>query len=144
MSTEVIVSSPVQTDIEIVGAGFSTTVMIGGVLGESAGEPDIPAFFFSYGDATPKSLLTVEAGKRVLEVLVAIEVPFNGVGAALSVGTLADPDRLVPAGMIDPSVAATYEFSPAELFSADTAVFLFITPGSGASAGNGSVFFQPQ
>jgi hypothetical protein len=143
--TQVILAPQSKTQI-VLANGFRTTLYMGAVLGGAGGGGGAlqPPIFFAHGDSTPKLLTTVQAGQRVLELLLTIEVPFNGSGPSLSVGSLADPNLLASAGQSDPSVAATYEFAPGLLFGVDTAIYLFITPGSGSSAGNGSVTFQPE
>ena len=94
---------------------------------------------FAYGDASPKPLLTVPAGGRVLAVRVIIDSPFDGAGAALSVGDAAGPAGLMPAGANDPAVPGTYAAHPAALYATGTALTLAITPGAGASQGTGLV-----
>lgn len=156
-TTEVIVRSGSRTDVTFEN-GVTTelgprlhltelvmaSVVVGppGPVGPPGGS--LPTLTFSYGDATPSLIATLTAGSRPFNVRLSIETPFNGAGAQLSVGTLLNPNLLVPAADIDPAVAAVFEFSPQTLFLSDTAVYLFITPGSGASAGAGNVIIQRQ
>lgn len=93
---------------------------------------------FSWGDATPASVdPQVPANCMVLEVGIHIEVPFNGVGAALKVGDAGDDDRLLTASQVDPATAGSYGSHPSYRYTVATTVKLAITPGAGASAGRG-------
>lgn len=94
---------------------------------------------FAYGDATPKLIGTVSAGLTVVSVAIDVQVPFDGVGAALSVGTTASPERFMAAADNAPDMVATFEVAPFDDAVVATDVYLFITPGSGASAGGGVV-----
>lgn len=98
---------------------------------------------FSYGDATPVLITTMLAGKRVITVKMFIDVAFNGIGANLSVGTMGNPTDLMGTGL-DPSIAVGYNVTPQKSYSVDTEIYLFITPGSGATSGSGSVVLQGQ
>jgi len=97
---------------------------------------------FAYGDATPATVLTCPAGKTVLSVSLVILTPFNGSGAALTVGDAADIDRLMSANENDPAIAGTFESHPAHTYVAATIIKLWITPGGGASAGNGILLIR--
>lgn len=97
---------------------------------------------FAWGDATPKLLVTVVANKRVYRVRLWIETPFNGTGAALTVGSVADPDELIAATENDPTSEGVYETYPDKRYLASTPVSLTITPGAGASAGAGQVHLE--
>lgn len=99
-------------------------------------------FRFDWGDATPKTLLTVPADKLVERVAIHVVEPFDGAGAALTIGDSDDPDRLLRATDNDPTTAGTYEVRPNLEYGSPTAVNLYITPGSGASAGSGLVILD--
>lgn len=94
---------------------------------------------FAFGDATPKTLLTLAARRRVLTVQVTVDTPFDGVGAALSVGTAAAPAALLPADAIDPASPGSYAANPVLSFAEATALTLSISPGAGAGTGAGVV-----
>lgn len=97
---------------------------------------------FSWGDATPKPILTVSAGKTVFTAQIVITVPFNGVGAALRLGDAGDLGRLMSSSAIAPSIAAEWETNPGYTYSVDTQILLEITPGTGASQGSGFVILE--
>lgn len=103
-----------------------------------------PAYTFYFGDATPALITTLPAGTRIFALELAINAAFDGIGAAVTVGTLADNDALLRSDQVNPGLAAIYESSPNLVLGEDTAIYLFISPGSGASQGNGSVSIQRQ
>ena len=93
---------------------------------------------FAYGDATPASVdPKVPAGCMVVKVGLHLDVPFNGVGAALTVGDAGDTDRLMLATQNDPTTAASYETHPTYRYVAETTITLSITPGTGGTQGRG-------
>jgi hypothetical protein len=94
---------------------------------------------FAYGDATPKPMSAALAGKLIHEIQIHIVIPFDGVGAALTVGDAGDPARLLAADQVDPATVATYAAHPVCRYGADTALNLYITPGAGATQGAGLV-----
>lgn len=104
----------------------------------------VPTVAFAYGDASPTLITTLLVGQRLTDVRLSIEEAFNGVGARLSVGTMLDPDAYADGDLIDPASPFVFEFAPQTVFLVDTPVYLFITPGSGTSAGKGSVILQRQ
>jgi hypothetical protein len=101
-------------------------------------------YTFAYGDASPVPITTALAGKIVYGVCVHIVVPFNGVGASITIGDAADPDRLMAANENDPSQVGTNETNPAYKFAADTPVLLTINPGAGGSQGSGLITLNIQ
>lgn len=97
---------------------------------------------FAWGDATPKPLFTVRAGKRIPLVSVVVTTAFDGAGAALTIGDANDTDRLMTADQNDPASVWTYEATPGYAYASDTALTLSITPGAGATAGAGTVYIE--
>lgn len=102
----------------------------------------IQAIDFAWGDATPKTLLTVASGKSIFSCRINIDIAFDGTAPSLTVGPAGDPDELMPAGSNDPATVGQYEYSPGVVYGASTALFLTIVPGAGASAGRGQVIFE--
>lgn len=97
---------------------------------------------FSFGDASPKPIAQIAAGRTVFTAQVVIQTPFNGVGAALSVGDAGIGDRLLRSNQTDPTFAAEYETNPAHTYSSDTQILLAITPGAGCTSGTGFVLLE--
>jgi len=142
------VSQPVVTAVE--GTTITTSVIATQVVTlltaeqgpagvDGADATGQRTFAFEWGDATPVPLLTVDAGRMVLACTVSLDVPFDGVGASLSIGDAGDDGSLFDAGMIDTSVVGSFQNSPCLRFGTDTEVLLTITPGTGASTGSGVV-----
>lgn len=92
---------------------------------------------FAYGDATPVALTTALSGKLVYGVDLHIRVPFDGSGAALTVGDAGNTARLMAANENDPTAAGSYTTTPVYAYGSDTGLTLSITPGAGASQGAG-------
>lgn len=147
-----VILSITETVVELVEIEGATVE----VIGESValvevgvqGPPGTPApgaiapINFSWGDASPVLLAMVGAGKHAYVVELIITTALNGVGAALSVGSLAAPAELMATTDNNPASVASYETNPDKLYGAATAIYLTITPGSGASAGAGQIRLQ--
>lgn len=102
-----------------------------------AGAGITPPINFAFGDATPTPVLTAAVKSEVMLVSLQIETPFNGVGAAVKLGTAASPGLLMDTWQNDPSTANTYDVVPRVALAAGTQIVLTITPGAGASQGTG-------
>lgn len=94
---------------------------------------------FSYGDANPALIASLPAGRRVALAQIDVATAFNGIGAALSIGTLGSPGSIMPADDNDPRQVCSYSTTPMQTA---TDIYLFITPGSGATAGAGHVLIK--
>lgn len=92
---------------------------------------------FAFGDATPVTVVTATANKLVYSVQIHIRVPFNGTGAALTVGDAAQPDRLMKATENDVLTVGANTTAPAYMYTVNTPLLLSITPGAGATQGAG-------
>lgn len=127
----------------VVETGKTINIQLSGPAGPpgSGGAVEIP---FAYGDATPKDLLLVVANKLVYTVSVVIKQAFNGVGAALTIGSSGSPSALMAANENDPTQVGEYETNPSVFYGVNTQLQLFITPGAGASAGSGVVLISVQ
>ena len=99
----------------------------------------VPAVAFSYGDASHVVATAPFAG-IIRTVRVDFETPFNGAAPAVSVGFLGDVDALMATGENDPSEAASFEVAVDVPVTAGAQIWLDITPGIGASQGNGVLF----
>lgn len=99
---------------------------------------------FAYGDASPTMLATAVAGKLVYGVGLHIKVPFDGIGATLTVGDAGQADRLMAAGENDVTQVGSNATAPAYVYGVNTAITLSIAPGAGASQGSGTVVLYIQ
>lgn len=97
---------------------------------------------FSYGDATPQLIASLGAGDLVVSSQLVIEDAFNGIGASISIGTLGDPDAVFPSSGVLLSEEGIYIVDVSLVISIPTDLYLFITPGSAASAGSGFLFLS--
>ena len=127
----------VESETVVVGVGAQGP---GGAKGQDGAAGTIGTIFdFSYGDATPALICTVDAGKRIYTATILIDEPFDGVGAVLSVGLPGLPDAVFPAALNAPGAVGQYEVFPNEAFPSAVSLYLNITPGHGASQGSGQV-----
>lgn len=110
-----------------------------GASGAVAGRVVVP---FAYGDATPQPIYTAPDAGTSLMLRVVIDTPFNGVGAALQIGTAASPDALMGTAGNDPATAATYEAAPDAILTTGEQILLTIVPGTGATQGAGRIIFD--
>lgn len=105
----------------------------------TSGDGLLPAVNFAFGDASSVVVTTtaddsVEVTRLVLE----IETPFNGTGATISVGTLAQPTLLMTTEQNTPYIAATFDLAPGVELSPSTGIYLTINAGT-ASQGSGKL-----
>lgn len=99
---------------------------------------------FAYGDATPAAITTALAGKLVYGVSIHIKTPFDGIGAALTVGDAGQVDRLMAAAENAPGQVGSNTTTPALAYAVDTPLILSITPGAGATQGAGLIIIEVQ
>lgn len=97
---------------------------------------------FAWGDATPAVLLSVAAGAVIFSVTLVILESFDGTGAALSVGITGTSGLLLATNQCNPLVEGSYQSSPGYQFETPQILRLFITPGAGASKGNGVIIID--
>lgn len=130
-----------QTIVQQVVSGGTIILQDAGIQGPPgpSSSPDVVSSF-AYGDATPALLASLAAGSFLATSRVVIETPLNGAGATVSVGTLANPGLLVPSSGVMPGEAGVYDTASSLTVTAPTDIYLFISPGAGASAGAGTVF----
>lgn len=130
---------------EIGGAGQLEVIEVAepGMPGP-AGPPGsaLPPISFAYGDASPAQIYTLTKRSMVISCSLYIRTAFDGAGAALKVGTPSAPEALLPAGFNDPNSLGQYENSPDLELPAGSQITLTITPGTGASQGNGVVVIE--
>lgn len=96
----------------------------------------VPAISFAFGDA-PRTVWTAEVNGILSGARLSIEHAFDGDGAAIMVGVQSNPSAVMQAGQSDPKTAGDYEVTPDIVMMAGQTVTITITPGAGASAGDG-------
>lgn len=142
-----VVQSQPDTTVAQISATPPSVVQVGkqgapgrdGVDGSSAGGVKIP---FAFGDATPKPVYLAQAGQTIFTATIVLQVPFNGIGAALQLGDGGMGDRLMHSDQNDPSYAAEYEANPGYTYAAETEILLAITPGEGCTQGSGYILLE--
>lgn len=92
---------------------------------------------FAFGDATPTVIMSANANSLVAEIQLYFLTPFDGVGAAVSVGDAIDPERFMQRSENDPATVATFCTFPTLKLAVNTDILLYITPGAGAGSGSG-------
>lgn len=102
-------------------------------------DPQIHEIPFSWGDATPVDLGLYTG--VVVAISIVLLAGFNGEAPALEVRT-ANGEVLLPADTNLPAEPGRYEVNPSQRLALPTRLFLFITPGLGASAGHGIVYME--
>lgn len=128
---------------------FYLDLSTGGIYQQTAGvwifafyiatETQIP---FSWGDATPAVLGVFEVGKIIYSISLVILEPFDGIGASLSIGVDGNADLFMATNECDPKTAEVYSVTPGYKFAVEKTVKLFITPGAGATKGNGVIMIN--
>lgn len=95
---------------------------------------------FQYGDVSPVFGVTIAAGQRVMECRLIIETPFDGVGAALSIGDASNHQSLLATTQVNPAMAGGYFSVPLVKYAEATALNLYFTPGADPHQGAGKFF----
>lgn len=99
-----------------------------------SGGGSLPPFPVAFGDASHILYTAPSAGVFTIARL-DIETPFNGAGAALSVGVMGDVQGILAQNQNDPKTVADYEVAADYPVLAGTGLWIEITPGAGASQG---------
>lgn len=102
-----------------------------------SGGGTLPVLNFAYGDASPRTLLTMGADSEVVSVSLEIEVAFDGDAPQIQLGTTTDPAALMATDQSAPSQVGIYEVAPRVALLAGDAIVLSLNPGVGASQGRG-------
>ena len=97
------------------------------------------AIMFAWGDAQPVSLFTAGAGAVITKIEVVLLTAFDA-DATLSIGDVADHQRLLANTEIDPRSVGTYQTTPGFTVLTTTPVKLYKTLIGNVSAGNGIIF----
>lgn len=107
--------------------------------GGGGGAENIILRNFGYGSPSPVLLQTVAAPTLLAALELDIRTPHNGLGPQLSIGQPGQPGRFMAVTENDPTFVAQYEVYPAiELWTGES-IYLYITPGAGATQGAGVV-----
>ena len=99
--------------LEIVTAGPQGPRGVDGADGAAGanGDGQYPVSEFAFGDASPAIVLTLNPASAAEVALVQLEIEeaFDGAGASIAVGTVADPDGLMRADQNLPGEVAVFD-----------------------------------
>lgn len=129
----------------IITARETTTVKIAaagpqgpqGIAGQSGGT--IEPIAFAFGDASGVIYTPTVAG-TVTVVRLVITTAFDGVGAALALGTTADHDCIMAADENEPTAEFEFEITADKHLALGEGVRIDITPGGSPTQGAGLVY----
>lgn len=102
---------------------------------------EVAVINFAYNDASPKNLITLPVGTRILTCQIIITQVFNGVGASLTVGDAGDADRYMEASQNFPDELAEFESNMYYELPAATTLLLTLNP-AGSTQGQGRVVIE--
>lgn len=109
------------------------------------GPPGVSAvqapILFSYGDASPRLVYTLVGNGFLSDLQLSIDTPFDGSSPSLLVRT-GTGTILMDTDQNEPSLAATYETTPAVQLVAGTQIYIETVPGEGATAGSGRLLLN--
>jgi hypothetical protein len=131
-ASQVLISPPIP--------GLSATSVYAAIVKLS--DESESSFPFSFGDASPLTILVAKANQLVRTVTISILTPFNGGNPLLSVGDAVNAERLFPSTSVDPTDANTeWEYNPSYRYGASTPILLSITP-DGSTQGSGFIYIK--
>lgn len=116
------------------------TILVGSGGGSS--DADVVRVEFAYDTPSPMILATLAAGQTIDRALILITEAFDGVGATLSLGTVAEPGLFLSAAEVAPGRLGQYETDELVPFDAAELLRLTIAPGSGATRGAGILLYK--
>lgn len=123
--------------VTVVSVGTQGPVGATGPSGSSA-----PPVNFSFGDASPMVVSSGQPAQMILQITVNVVTAFNGLGASLSIGTLASPSLYVDSAQLDLAVESEFEINVGKSIAAATDIVATITPGAGATTGYGWILID--
>lgn len=148
--------SPLTTVGDILGYDGTNNVRVpvgedGTILTADSTQPDglsylprgVSETVWNFGDATPKNLYLLEAGKVVYSVSLVILVALDDPLATLSVGDLSDPVSLLDVTDNIPTETGTFTTTPSAKYVSTTQLTLSISPGV-STQGSGIVIIEYQ
>ncbi|MCX7689010.1 MAG: hypothetical protein N2045_13675 [Fimbriimonadales bacterium] len=108
----------------------------------AAGDAEIRTIPFAYNNVTPFPVLQLPYAVLVRSAAIHIRTAFNGAGAALELGIAGQPGLLIPANRNLPNRINQYRTNPDAELAPNTQILLTITPGGGATQGQGVITLE--
>lgn len=102
-------------------------------------QPNVAFIKFSYGDATPATILLAPANTLILKIECNLFTSFNGTNPLISVGDANNTTRFLDSTTIDVFESATYEVNPNFLYLVETAINLYLTIDNSTTQGAGII-----
>ena len=96
---------------------------------------------FSFGSVSQSSVLTMPFAGVINEVLIDVETPFNGIGVSLAIGTILDPQALMPASGNAMWSEGAYSASPMRHLLQGDQIRALYSAGAGATQGAARIYF---
>jgi hypothetical protein len=96
---------------------------------------------FSYNNPSPKTIVTLPVGTRILTCQIIITQVFNGPGSSLKVGDASVDNRFMTVDQNYPDELAEFEANMFYELPASTAIILTINP-AGSTQGQGRVVIE--
>ena len=122
------------TDWDILAQASST--------GDGSSSAIVKDIYFAYTDVSSRLIYTTEVNEIILTVTVVILVPFNGVGASISIGDSSIVNRLGNNTQIYLDQVGEYSINPTYKYISETAINLTLNAGTGATQGNGYIIIE--
>ncbi len=94
---------------------------------------------FSYGDATPSSLLNLITGKTLIKLEVYITTPFDGTNPYFTIGKTGDSTLLMNSTQSDSKTIGQYATTPLFSSNQDTIIYLYLYPDFDTNNGAGFI-----
>ena len=82
---------------------------------------------FSWGDVSSSVITTMRSGLLIRSIYFIVQNAFDGIGAEITIGTVADPDLLLKTTDVDLKTIGNYLISPGYKFFVDTEIKIFNT-----------------
>ena len=96
---------------------------------------------FDFSTPSPTLLRTTQGNSRILEIIVGIDIPFNGSGWSLSVGDSNNNQNLVTPSQVALDQLDKFELFSGFFYAVPTQINLYIFPGS-ATTGVGFIYLS--
>ena len=127
------------SELEIIEAGNAIVNVNNFINNFNGGGGDTKIVIdFTWNVTNPFSLGTIASGRRLIQVLIGITIPFNN-GATISIGDSGVNDRFMTTNQNYPAIAEEFTSSPFYKFALNTEILLSFGNNSLTNQGAGTV-----